>query len=987
MSWKTHGFAADVEASRARRNRESLDASLRDLAEARALVQRSCRVRDALRHARLREECRLMALFSVFSLINVDAFTRDDLMVLCSAVLAALSVRPELLLGRRAAEVLCDLFEALHIDSGLLHDLASRDIVAAERHGAWLVTDEQYERFLRSETRGTVAEPLQRVVKALTVQQLDAGLVLADVRRLAEELACHPRDHPETLQQTARTGFFWAIAGLVNACFRAIHLEQPRFLDDLQERISKACKQLSAEKNLQQGLLLSTLAELARVPSATFSAQQLDLLRSTQLYAPETALLLTGEGHATRRLDQLADVIAGHQELRDELDESMWQEAFLMLVRTCLLQLSFLPLCLYRATGRSAHLLALMADPRLVPQQVSLTWVAQVLLSLHDLGLSTDVLEQLVFRSSSSPRHLLLAPEAPSFLTAKTEFEAYRTMLSHVGAKSAAHRASERFDRLRTRMAPQSPEQHAFLGAVQGLAAEVSAIAGKSRDTESPRAGDRRRPASSDPHERSERGLQASSSFRRAQPPHRSQDTQHQPPALQLAKVLTSASPSAPRSKSPESLPMSRSASREAPSSMGHPSPAVSSRATNSSMSPGSFSASTGSDSASSASESELHTATPSSSISQLPDSPPQTRLTPSRSVSLESSRIAGSDAHPQLTQGSTDTDSPDFLPRDKVLGHPARAQEGSNKEPPSPAPPAGARRTPAGSAPLSAHHQSSLLGPSPPRTARSVDASRDPSSEASASIAGLSQRHGHDSAQEETFVHAALRFEDTQGPKPGLTEARATGELREDLRRALRMVRTLADKLEKEPSKTSRQRTSSSAPRRTCSTSPKTAFGSKSLSPASTASSPPVSSLPDKAMPNEILEPRAHASTSTPPSQPVTRSMRTWSAPGSGSLSRDSISPSSPFPSPWGEASPETVVKSRQHPRSSRENSDHEKVHARQRVDDHPPPQRSESSARSPQLRGASASRTASYLEAAPALRKFSAPSALSSRGTELKQ
>jgi len=464
MTTSTRVAEADVEAARRQRDAAARDRALKSLAKARLHVERSCRLRGLLRVQRLKEECDLLAVLGVFYLINVDSFTRDDLMVLCATTLAGMTACPGLLLGPRASEILCDLFEALHVDPLLLHDLSSRDIVPAERHGAWIVADEQYEAFLAAEHKGVVAEPLQRVVKALTIHLLDAGLVLADLRRLAAELAS---DASQRAAASLRARFFWGVASLVNACFRSVHLPQPALSDDLRRQVAEARAEVPREERRRQRLLIDVLLQLQQVPGAHFDDEELALLRSTGRYTDEAAELLSADDAPSASLDELADLIKAHPELRDELDGSMWEEAYHTLRRTCVLQLSLLPLCRYGLTGHAVQLLELLANPKFEALVASLAWLAQVFLYLCDFGLQPAVLLGVVRRSCSRRGEVLLVHDAASFRTARDAFDVERAALLHVAPTDAS---SQRSAFVSQHYLPLTPQQSHFIRLFRRLA-------------------------------------------------------------------------------------------------------------------------------------------------------------------------------------------------------------------------------------------------------------------------------------------------------------------------------------------------------------------------------------------------------------------------------------------------------------------------------------------------------------------------------------
>jgi len=779
-------------------------------------------------------------------------------MVLCATTLAGMTACPGLLLGPRASEILCDLFEALHVDPLLLHDLSSRDIVPAERHGAWIVADEQYEAFLAAEHKGVVAEPLQRVVKALTIHLLDAGLVLADLRRLAAELAS---DASQRAAASLRARFFWGVASLVNACFRSVHLPQPALSDDLRRQVAEARAEVPREERRRQRLLIDVLLQLQQVPGAHFDDEELALLRSTGRYTDEAAELLSADDAPSASLDELADLIKAHPELRDELDGSMWEEAYHTLRRTCVLQLSLLPLCRYGLTGHAVQLLELLANPKFEALVASLAWLAQVFLYLCDFGLQPAVLLGVVRRSCSRRGEVLLVHDAASFRTARDAFDVERAALLHVAPTDAS---SQRSAFVSQHYLPLTPQQSHFIRLFRRLAGvNASAEAppprspGPSTDRRSRTRAPSRASSSGDAHASGGRLASSGSGALRSDGDVESSNSAEAPSLSSRSRGPSMDRRSKPSSPSRASSSGDAHASRRGPPSSGS----------------GALRSSDG-DAESSNSEEAPSLSSRSRGPSMDRRSKPSA---PSRASSPSDAR-ATAGVGPQ----SSESGSPGALRSSGGDKESSRSSEASRVRPRS----AGRRSPSSGSSAVSSYaprspspfEKNSKSSPSATASSRTVRAQRLRDRQPSSPSTRESR-----SKEAETFVHAVLRAEQSRGiqpPPPRVSEP----VLLRDLRRALEMSRALeaslagtsvgsrARRSASSRSASSRSTSSRSASSRSASSRSTSSRSTSSRSTSSrstssrSASRTPASRLPHASSESEVEAPPASASPLTRP-------------------------------------------------------------------------------------------------------------------------
>ena len=121
---------------------------------------------------RLREKISLLATVNVFFLINVDSYTRDDLMSMLAVKLSSCIMGSKLFLDPASSEGLAYLFHSLHITKDTMHSLEDPEntIYASIRTGEWILSDEEYRRFRGMDVHKN-AEPLTAIVKSLTILQ------------------------------------------------------------------------------------------------------------------------------------------------------------------------------------------------------------------------------------------------------------------------------------------------------------------------------------------------------------------------------------------------------------------------------------------------------------------------------------------------------------------------------------------------------------------------------------------------------------------------------------------------------------------------------------------------------------------------------------------------------------------------------------------------------------------------------------------------
>jgi len=362
----------------------------------------------------LRQALALLGLFNAFFLLNVDSYTRDDLMSMVAVKLCAQVVRPGLELEAAAAKVLVHFFEGLHLQPALvreLQDLGER-IVRSRRSGEWLLTDSEYRNYLKSKTPHKDAEPLARVAKQQTVAAMELQRVQAALQSLAL-LLTGPQEASDSTGGARRAAFFEGLLELANACARAslalnleaafeegvLHAWSPR------SHRSEALRALKAQQSRELQALRRQLTQLRAV-------------RPEAAAAEETA-------YAAKRTE------ATFKEL-----------LFLRLRVLCVFQLQLVNVSAYNETGRAIKLAAWLAKPTLTPGDASLYLLLCLHAGLSSLGYGFGALDALLdLWAPASPKTrgapALLVRNGAEIKAAKEAFGRMRRLLEHVGRRAA----------------------------------------------------------------------------------------------------------------------------------------------------------------------------------------------------------------------------------------------------------------------------------------------------------------------------------------------------------------------------------------------------------------------------------------------------------------------------------------------------------------------------------------------------------------------
>ena len=351
----------------------------------------------------LKQSLALLRYFNVFFLLNVDSYTRDDLMTLVAIKLSANVLRPGLFLEDTTLMVLRYFFMGLHVTPGFFNKLEdmTEKIVLCRRSGEWLLTDREYRNYLNSKKIKNDAEPLSEIAKSLTIALMELQRVEAALQSLAMLLV--PIDEN---QRNPRGSFFEGLLELTNACARAalaenlenvfvekvLHPWRPRagFLANIRQ--SKQ-EQMTAISELQQ-----TLADMRRSK-------------------PKPAAM-SNTAHAIRAKDAA---------LRNTF--------FLRLRVLCTFQLQLVNVSAYNETGRAIKLSAQLTDPKRTQENTSIYLLLCLHAGLNSLGYDLGVLHEVLhlFFPSKSSLPLLLIRNSSEMDEAKKLFFSMRALLQHVG--------------------------------------------------------------------------------------------------------------------------------------------------------------------------------------------------------------------------------------------------------------------------------------------------------------------------------------------------------------------------------------------------------------------------------------------------------------------------------------------------------------------------------------------------------------------------
>jgi hypothetical protein len=348
----------------------------------------------------LKQGLALLGYFNVFFLLNVDSFTRDDLMSLVAVKLCANVVRPGLFLEDIALKVLEVFFAGLHVTPSLLKNLedVNERIVLSKRSGEWLLTDMEYRNYLGEDIR-TVAEPLSQIAKSLTIAVMELRRVETALQSLALLLV------PDGAEDR-RAAFFQGLLELANACARA-----------------------SLAENLEDAFVKNVLhpwsPEMHR-PPALLNAKHDQLRELSQLHQELAAL-------RQRRPEPAAELETAYAA---KAKEAAFQETLFLRLRVlCAFQLQLVNVSAYNETGRSIKLAAFLTSPKLTKEKTSVYLLLCLHVGLSSVGYDLQVLRKVLdlLAPSKSHSHLLLVRTSAEMSEARRLFFKLRGFLQHVG--------------------------------------------------------------------------------------------------------------------------------------------------------------------------------------------------------------------------------------------------------------------------------------------------------------------------------------------------------------------------------------------------------------------------------------------------------------------------------------------------------------------------------------------------------------------------
>jgi hypothetical protein len=354
----------------------------------------------------LKQSLALLGYFNVFLLLNVDSFTRDDLMSLVTIKLCATVISQGLFLEAVALQVLEYFFAGLHVTPGVLahvEDLNAR-IVLSRRSGEWLLADSEYQEFLKKGDFQKAAEPLTQIAKSLTIAHMDLRRVEASLQSLA--LLLMPQ---ERSPQDRRGVFFQGLLELANACARA------SLAENLEGAFVEAVLHPWAPKWQRPQQLIE-----AKRSQTDLLSQLLDELKNLRRADPESAAKLE-TAHATKAKEQ-----------------AFAKTLFLRLRVLYTFQLQLVNISAYNETGRAIKLAAYLAKANLTEEKISLYLLLCFHAGLGSLGYDLTVLRQ-VLQFLRHPEHLLVRT-GDEVGHAREIFLHVRKLLKHVGKGSATAR-------------------------------------------------------------------------------------------------------------------------------------------------------------------------------------------------------------------------------------------------------------------------------------------------------------------------------------------------------------------------------------------------------------------------------------------------------------------------------------------------------------------------------------------------------------------
>lgn len=348
----------------------------------------------------LQEKISLLRVMNVFFLLNVDSYTRDDLMSMIAAKVSFfVALQPKLFLDPSLAEALGFLFQYLNVSKELLEDLSNPEAIIYEcfRTGQWIVSDEAYRQYRRMDITKH-SEPLDRIAKSLSIQSMDLSGVQNTLHLIALFLSPPPGD--ESVRASSAERLLQALVELCNSCARAVYHE-----------------------NLSSKLLKDQIFEITwteRMNAQRVArAKHLSFLEKV-VFDPE--MLPYSENFENRRDVQIENW-SGTKTL-----------VFFRLLLLCVLRLQLMNLSCYGLTPVALKLASLLCDEKTSPESLKIYWLFVLHRGLNSLGFDLQLLRDVLelFKQEKTPL-LFSGPRHSTVKEAASVFEKLRHRFKGIG--------------------------------------------------------------------------------------------------------------------------------------------------------------------------------------------------------------------------------------------------------------------------------------------------------------------------------------------------------------------------------------------------------------------------------------------------------------------------------------------------------------------------------------------------------------------------
>lgn len=414
------------------RQRETTERE-RHVASDAALLDLKLRVESEVVAWPLREAISLLGLFNLFFLINVDSYTRDDLMSMTATKLSSQVVRPGLVLDDTVFQGLANFFEGLHFEPKVYKALrdSTQSIVQARRSGEWLLTDVEYQKYLAG-NEAKEAEPLSEIVKLLTIAKTTLHRVEASLQSLALLLVARKEVHDYSSdlfheEGTRRTAFFRSLLEVANACTRAY----------LAENLEKAFEDLVLNPlSFQEEALEKGGEGGGAKPDEAEHLNQLEVLKRRQdlalLHLHQATLALEDKRIAPFQDPDFESSTYAERRIEENFRSLLFDRLRVL----CVYRLQLVNVSAYNDTGRAVKLAAMISDPAFSEAKLPLYWLICLHSLLNSLGYDLHALRAMLdlwIPPAGSKVPSLLVRGGPQVAEARQTFHRMREILSHVG--------------------------------------------------------------------------------------------------------------------------------------------------------------------------------------------------------------------------------------------------------------------------------------------------------------------------------------------------------------------------------------------------------------------------------------------------------------------------------------------------------------------------------------------------------------------------